>query len=72
MRLIIILLEPVLTSKGCELYFMSVNPINRKMLSNTGRADRSEAELRRMNVISEKICLQPIPILYVQLSEEYV
>ena len=43
------LIEPVLTSKGCELYFMSVNPINRKMLSNAGRADRSEAELRRMN-----------------------
>ena len=43
------LIEPILTSKGCELYFMSVNPINRKMLSNAGRADRSEAELRRMN-----------------------
>ena len=43
------LIEPVLTSKGCELYFMSVNPMNRKMLSNAGRADRSEAELRKMN-----------------------
>ena len=43
------LIEPILTSKGCELYFMSVNPINRKMLSNADRADRSEAELRRMN-----------------------
>ena len=43
------LIEPVLISKGCELYFMSVNPINRKMLSNAGRADRSEAELRKMN-----------------------
>lgn len=39
----------MLTSKGCELYFMSVNPINRLMLSNTNRADRSEAKLRSFN-----------------------
>ncbi len=39
----------MLNSKGCELYFMSVNPINRLMLSNTNRADRSEASLRSFN-----------------------
>ena len=42
-------IAPQLTSKGCELYFMSVNPINRLMLSNAGRADRSEAALRTFN-----------------------
>lgn len=43
------LIEPILTSKGCELYFMSVNPINRLMLSGAGRADRSEATVRSFN-----------------------
>ena len=42
-------IAPQLTSKGCELYFMSVNPMNRLMLSNAGRADRSEAALRAFN-----------------------
>ena len=43
------MIEPILTNKGCELYFMSVNPINRKMLPNAGRADRSEAVVRTFN-----------------------
>ena len=43
------MIEPILTNKGCELYFMSVNPINRKMLPNAGRADRSEAVARTFN-----------------------
>ena len=42
-------IAPMLTSKGCELYFMSVNPVNRLMLSNTNRADRSEAAVRSFN-----------------------
>lgn len=42
-------IAPQLTNKGCELYFMSVNPMNRLMLSNAGRADRSEAALRAFN-----------------------
>ena len=42
-------IAPQLKSKGCELYFMSVNPLNRTMLSNTGRADRSEAAVRSFN-----------------------
>ena len=43
------MIEPILANKGCELYFMSVNPINRKMLPNAGRADRSEAVVRTFN-----------------------
>ena len=42
-------IAPQLKSKGCELYFMSVNPVNRLMLSNTGRGDRSEAAVRSFN-----------------------
>ena len=42
-------IAPQLKSKGCELYFMSVNPVNRLMLSNAGRADRSEAAVRSFN-----------------------
>ena len=42
-------IAPMLNSKGCDLYFMSVNPINRLMLSNTNRADRSEAAVRSFN-----------------------
>lgn len=42
-------IAPKLNSKGCELYFMSVNPLNRLMLSNAGRADRSEAAVRSFN-----------------------
>lgn len=42
-------IAPMLNSKGCDLYFMSVNPINRQMLSNTNRADRSEASVRLFN-----------------------
>ena len=42
-------IEPVLTNKGCKLYFMSVNPVNRKMLASAGRGDRSEAKLRAFN-----------------------
>ena len=42
-------IAPQLKGKGCELYFMSVNPLNRTMLSNTGRADRSEAAVRSFN-----------------------
>lgn len=42
-------IAPQLNSKGCELYFMSVNPLNRLMLSNAGRADRSEAAVRSFN-----------------------
>ena len=42
-------IAPQLNRKGCELYFMSVNPLNRTMLSNAGRADRSEAAVRSFN-----------------------
>ena len=42
-------IAPQLKSKGCELYFMSVNPVNRLMLPNAGRADRSEAAVRSFN-----------------------
>lgn len=42
-------IEPSLTNKGCELYFMSVNPINRKMLALAGKSDRSEAAVRSFN-----------------------
>ena len=43
------MIAPILEKHGCELYFMSVNPINRKMLPNANRADRSEAKLRSFN-----------------------
>ena len=43
------LIEPILTNKGCELYFMSVNQVNRKMLATAGRSDRSEAAVRSFN-----------------------
>lgn len=42
-------IEPSLTNKGCELYFMSVNPVNRKMLESAGKSDRSEAAVRSFN-----------------------
>ena len=42
-------IAPQLKSKGCELYFMSVNPVNRLMLPNAGRADRREAAVRSFN-----------------------
>lgn len=42
-------IAPSLTNKGCELYFMSVNPINRKMLASAGKTDRSEAAVRSFN-----------------------
>ena len=42
-------IAPQLKSKGCELYVMSVNPVNRLMLPNAGRADRSEAAVRSFN-----------------------
>ena len=42
-------MAPQLISKGCELYFMSVNPLNRLMLPNAGRSDRSEAAVRTFN-----------------------
>ncbi len=42
-------IEPSLTNKGCELYFMSVNPVNRKMLASAGKSDRSEAAVRSFN-----------------------
>lgn len=48
------LIASSLEKKGCELYFMSVNPINRMMLSNTGRADRSEAKIRSFNTYMQK------------------
>ena len=48
------LIASSLERKGCELYFMSVNPINRLMLSNTGRADRSEAKIRSFNTYMQK------------------
>ena len=48
------LIASSLEKKGCELYIMSVNPINRLMLSNTGRADRSEAKIRSFNTYMQK------------------
>ena len=39
----------ILQLAACELYFMSVNPVNRLMLPNAGRADRSEAAVRSFN-----------------------
>lgn len=43
------MIEPILTNKGCELYFMSVNQVNRVMLAGAGRSDRSEAAVRSFN-----------------------
>lgn len=43
------LIEPTLTNKGCELYFMSVNPVNRVMLAKANKTDRSEAKVRSFN-----------------------
>ena len=48
------MIAPILEKHGCELYFMSVNPINRKMLPNANRADRSEATLRNFNEYLQK------------------
>ncbi len=48
------LIASSLEKKGCELYFMSVNPINRQMLSTTGRADRSEAKIRSFNAYMQE------------------
>lgn len=42
-------IAPSLTNKGCDLYFMSVNPVNRKMLASAGKTDRSEAAVRTFN-----------------------
>lgn len=42
-------IAPLLESKGCKLYYMSVNPVNRSMLKVNGKKDRSEAELRNFN-----------------------
>lgn len=42
-------MAPLFRSKGCKLYYMSVNPINREMLKVNGKKDRSEAEVRSFN-----------------------
>ena len=42
-------LSTTLESKGCKLFYMSVNPVNRSMLSVSGKSDRSEAEVRNFN-----------------------
>lgn len=47
-------IAPSLTNKGCELYFMSVNPVNRKMLASAGKTDRSEAAVRTFNAYLKK------------------
>lgn len=42
-------IAPTLQKKGCKLYYMSVNPINRTMLKVNGKRDRSEAAVREFN-----------------------
>lgn len=38
-----------LKKHNCELFFMSVNPVNRSMLEEAGKKDRSEAKVRLFN-----------------------
>lgn len=38
-----------LKAKGCELFYMSVNPINSKMIAASSHATRSEADVRKFN-----------------------
>lgn len=42
-------LVPIFQRHGCELYYMSVNPVSRPMLKSVGKADRSEKTLRYFN-----------------------
>ena len=38
-----------LKKHNCELFFMSLNPVNRSMLEEAGKKDRSEAKVRLFN-----------------------
>lgn len=38
-----------LKKHNCELFFMSLNPVNRSMLKGAGKKDRSEAKVRLFN-----------------------
>lgn len=38
-----------LKKHNCELFFMSLNPVNRSMLKEAGKKDRSEAKVRLFN-----------------------
>lgn len=42
-------LEPVLKGKNCQLYYMSLNPANSKVLKQNGAFAREEAEVRAFN-----------------------
>lgn len=46
--------EP-LEKKGCQLYYMSVNPINRSMLKVARKSDRSEAAVREFNSMIQSL-----------------
>ncbi len=46
-----------LTSRGCKLFYMSLNPINSENLKATGRAERKEEAVRTFNShIRSRLC----------------
>lgn len=38
-----------LEAKGCQLYYMSVNPVNNKLIQASGKPSRSESSVRNFN-----------------------
>lgn len=50
-------LASVLQKKGCKLFYMSVNPVNDKMIQASGKTSRPEKEVRAFNsAIQSGLC----------------
>lgn len=46
-----------LKAKGCKLYYMSVNPVNNKLIQISGKPPRSESSVRNFNTsIKSQLC----------------
>lgn len=46
-----------LKAKGCKLYYMSLNPVNNKLIQASGKPSRPEASIRNFNAsIKSSLC----------------
>ena len=46
-----------LKSRGCELYYMSVNPVNNQLIKANGKKSRPEETVRKFNsTIKGRLC----------------
>lgn len=59
-------IAPELKKRGCELYYMSVNPVNNVLINYYGKKNRPEEDIRSFNAtIKSKLCNKTVGFTYI-------